>query len=347
MMSGSSPNELVNIRAISFGENTTPSTRYRLLQFIDPLASQGIFIEVISSRDLKNLFYFLMFMCGKGSRTNELIWIQKKLFPTYWIWLVKFKKNIIFDFDDAIWSSERDGRSMLTKWRAARKLKNTLTHSRLVIAGNNFLADYARKLNSNVVVFPTVLDLQKYPAKNHFEHEYLMLGWIGQSVNFKYLIQLREVFKKLSSNLNFKLLVIADQDLFIEGVEVINRRWSLDTEVLNLQDIDIGLMPLNDTEWTKGKCSFKAIQYMASGIPSVVSKVGANVDLIEHGRNGFLVDNDSDWIASIELLANDVSLRQQLGNSARKTIQENYSISAVLPNLVQVLKSKKDELSVA
>lgn len=325
----------IRIRSIGFGGSLTPSTRYRLLQFIDYFSMMGVKVDFSPSTEFRNIFKFLKYIYGKNSDTDA-IWIQKKLFPAWWIWIIARDFPIVFDFDDAIWTSQKNSRSRITQWRAKWKLYYTLKKSSLVVAGNNFLASYASKYASRVVVVPTVINVDFYPLKIHEHKTTLTLGWIGYSGNFIYLKKLQDVLTNLSQKINFKLLVIADVDFQMQCVNVENRRWSLETEIQDILDMDIGLMPLENSEWALGKCAFKAIQYMASGIPAVASDVGSNSELITSGENGFLTNTNEDWIRSITILSEDFHVRQKMGLAARNVISEKYALDKTSEELLNI-----------
>ncbi len=213
-----------------------------------------------------------------------------------------------------------------------------LRKSSLVIAGNNFLAEYARQFAKNVIVLPTVVNIHSYPLKSHSNGKIFALGWIGQSVNFKYLGNLYPVFLQLQSLIKFKLIVVADKDIYLDGIDIENRRWSLESEIYDILDMDVGLMPLDDTEWTSGKCAFKAIQYMAAGIPPIASCVGANIELINSDENGFLPVDQKEWVSNIISLAESSELRTQIGVSARKVVEDRYSLEYIDRQLCYVLE---------
>jgi glycosyltransferase involved in cell wall biosynthesis len=331
--------KLVHINAIGFGNYLTPSTRYRLLQFIPWLEIYGIFISYKSSKDLSGFCNKIMFFLSDYGNTDKILIIQKKLFPIWWLWIASKKYEIIFDFDDAIWTTEKVGRSKLTNFRARNRLKYTLRISKIVTVGNHYLADFASKYAKKITVLPTVIDTLNFPLKLHSNGEFFTIGWIGQSVNFKYLKKLKEVFYRLSSKIKFKLLVIADRGFEMDGVDVINIPWSLETEISDILKMDIGIMPLDESEWTNGKCAFKAIQYMAAGIPAVASHVGANIDLITHGVDGYLTKTTDDWVSCISKLAKDPLLRECVGLKARNTIDERYSIKDASVKLSNAIRN--------
>lgn len=328
---------MYKIRAISFGNIVTPSSRYRLLQLIPLLLKSNISVEVKTNKEISKTLTFFDYIFRAKFLGINTFWVQKKVLSIFRVWLISRSNKLIYDFDDAIWTSEKNNRSKLTTWRATFRLNYILRKSNLVIAGNNFLAEYARRFAKNVIVLPTVVDVHSYPLKSHSNGKIFALGWIGQSVNFKYLENLSPVFLQLQSLIKFKLIVVADKDFYLDGIDVENRRWSLESEVSDILDMDVGLMPLDDTEWTKGKCAFKAIQYMASGIPPIASCVGANIELINSGKNGFLPVDQKEWISNILSLAESSDLRTQIGISARKVVEERYSLEYIENQLCHAL----------
>ena len=304
-----------DLGVLPFGSARAASVRYRVLQFLPYLQAAGVRTTLLASA------------AAAGAADYAVCWIQKKLLPIWKLRGLAKRHALVFDFDDAIWTSEKGTRSLVARLRTEWRLKYTLRKSALVFAGNEFLADYARRYNPRVMVVPTVLDTVRYPQKEHGITDVPTLGWIGHSVNFKYLAGLAPVLHRLASERRFRLLVIADQDFQLEGVEVVNRRWSEETEVADILSMDVGLMPLADDEWTRGKCGFKAIQYMSAGVPAVASSVGMNRDLIAHGVDGFLAARDDDWLEALGRLLADAALRASVGRNAREKIRASYSLA--------------------
>lgn len=306
---------------LTFGSARAASVRYRVLQFLPHLEQAGIRTTLLSSG------------IPRPAEAADLpvCWIQKKLLSLGKVRALARRHKLVFDFDDAIWTSEKGDRSLFARLRTKARLASVLKRSAVVMAGNDYLADYARRFNRNVVVVPTVVDCDLYPARRHAEARVVTLGWVGHSVNFKYLAALGDVLRRLAAVRPVRLLVVADQAFHAEGLEVENRPWAEDTEVANILEMDIGLMPLADDEWTRGKCGFKAIQYMAAGIPPVASRVGMNVQLVEHGVDGFLAGNSREWFEALSLLCSDAALRQRVGQAARQKVHARYSLRSTGP----------------
>ena len=310
-----------DVGVLTFGSARAASVRYRVLQFLPFLQEAGIRTTLLSSPD-----------APRGPAADfPVCWIQKKLLSLGKVRALARRHKLVFDFDDAIWTSEKGDRSLFTRLRTKARLASVLERSAVVLAGNDYLADYARRYNPNVIVIPTVVDTALYPARDHAEARVLTVGWVGHSVNFKYLAALGDALRRIAAVRPLRLLVVADQDFHAEGIAVENRRWSEEAEVGHILEMDIGLMPLADDDWTRGKCGFKAIQYMAAGIPPVASRVGMNAQLIAHGVDGFLVSSQQEWFDALTLLCGDAGLRHRIGQAARQTVQARYSLQGTGP----------------
>lgn len=252
--------------------------------------------------------------------------------PAFFEWVAAkvFKKKIIYDFDDAIWipfSSENN--------RLASRLKNFGKVARIckwsykVSVGNEFLATFARQYNSNVIVVPTVVNTDEVHNRLQNQHtDTPAIGWTGTFSTLKYLDMVLPVLQELQQQYAFKFIVIADKDpkLPLKYYQFI--KWSRDKEAEDLLQFHIGLMPLYDDEISKGKCGFKAIQYMSLGIPAVVSPVGVNSIIVDDGVSGFICNNTEDWKEKLENLLNDLTLRSKMGIAARDKIKRKYSVTS-------------------
>ena len=167
-----------------------------------------------------------------------------------------------------------------------------------------------------------------------------MIGWIGNSENLGYLQALEGVFARLANAYGSKVIlrVVSGKPYASESsLNVNNRTWALDTEVDDLRSFHIGLSPLTDDEWTRAKCGFRALQYMALGIPAVVSSVGVNKEIVDDGINGFLAQTQEEWFAKLSQLIENKELRRRLGQRGRSTVEREYSLAATLPKLVAAL----------
>jgi len=328
------------------------SGRYRVYQFEALLRAAGFGIRILPPapkgsglariRDRRKEEARLLEEAGSA----DAVFIQKRLFSCGFIRaLCDLGKPIVFDFDDAIFTSQRGGRSALTRARVTRRLQAVLRRSSLVLAGNSYLADYARPRARRVEILPTAVDVSRYPLRKHAETATVTLGWIGSRVTEMHLDELRDVLLRLTEvlpEIDVQLMVISDRDYDVPGLRVINKRWSEQSEVDDLLLADVGLMPLEDTAWTRGKCGLKALQYMAAGIPAVCSAVGANNEIVAHGDSGYLCASASEWLDALAKLARDPGHRQRLGESGRHRVEECYSTTRVGQRLVDLLRSLVD-----
>lgn len=242
------------------------------------------------------------------------------------------KKKILYDFDDAIWLTDKSNESKLIrvlKWRD--KVALICSWSYRVSCGNLFLSSYARNFAKAVIINPTTIDevdLNLSPKKENLDSR-VVIGWTGTHSTLKYLTKVESALQEIQMvHPNVDIMVIADKQ---PSMKLSNLRfvpWNLQTEIDDLKKFDIGLMPLPDDEWAKGKCGFKILQYMALGIPAVASPVGVNKQIIENGKNGFLSSSEADWISQISMLITDQELRKEIGSRGREYVLKNYSVAS-------------------
>jgi glycosyltransferase involved in cell wall biosynthesis len=257
---------------------------------------------------------------------------------------------IIFDFDDAIfvpYVSPSNGYLSYLKYPS--KTKTICRLSSHVMAGNSYLADYARQVNDKVTIVPTTIDTEKYRLEERMENEIPVIGWSGSYSTVQHLDTLRGALTDLAKQERFRLRVIGTPRYEIDGVDVDSMAWRAETEVADLRPIDIGVMPLPDDKWSLGKCGLKALQYMALGIPTICSPVGVNSEIIRDGENGFLAATQEEWIEKLTLLLKSAELRKRLGLAGRATVEESYSAvsqaSEVYNIFLSVLAKREVEVS--
>ncbi len=269
----------------------------------------------------------------------RLTFVQKRLLPEGLVNSLARTGRLVFDFDDAIFTSPSGNRSTHASRRVERRLHAVLAAADVVLAGNRYLADYAAPRARRVVVLPTVVDTDRYPARQHGGNRQPVVGWIGHSVNHPYLAAMRPILQRLATAQGFRLLIVSDKDLLLPGIEVENRRWSEATEVTDILDMDIGIMPMPDDPWSRGKCGLKALQYMAAGVPVVCAAVGANAEIVRNAVDGFAVTTDGQWQQALGELCASVDLRTRLGASARQRVHDAYSLASATPLLIDTLAS--------
>jgi glycosyltransferase involved in cell wall biosynthesis len=248
---------------------------------------------------------------------------------------------LIFDFDDAIFVRYRSpSNGYLSYLKFAAKTKSICRMAAHVTVGNAYLASYARQFNSRVTIIPTTIDTNKYTVEsNKPQPELPVVGWTGSFSTVQHLDTLRGALRRLAQRERFRLRVIGTPTYEIEGVEVESLPWRAESELEDLKGIDIGIMPLPDESWSKGKCGLKALQFMALGLPTVCSPVGVNTTIVQDGKNGFIATTEDEWVEKLSQLLHSPQLRQQLGVAGRATVEERYSAAAQAPRFYQVLES--------
>ncbi len=319
------------------------STRYRVHQYLDGLNRDGFQTVVIPANRMTPRKRALL-LSEAGSA--DLVFIQKKLFHPVFLRLLKaLNSNIVFDFDDALFAREpyvRTLRKMSPGSRTAiGRLRAVLKVAKIVIAGNTFLSGYARKYCDRVHEVPTPVDCSRRllpeDREDRDSHE-VVLGWLGTSNNLYYLERLNPILKLIADNgYPIRLSVIADVRFEGRGFAVENVEWNPETESRWLREIDIGLMPLERDDWSRGKCAFKLLQYLSVGLSTVSSAVGMNREVIQDGMNGFLADSNAEWTEKLHSLITSPELRAAHGRMALKTVEKRYSLDVCSGRLRKIL----------
>lgn len=267
-----------------------------------------------------------------ASRKYDFVFVHREASPIgpplfEWI-LTKFlRKKVIYDFDDAIWLTNTSANNrMATQLKFHRKTQSICRWSYKVSCGNQYLLNYASKYNRNVLLNPTTIDTQglHVPAKK--SPTKLTIGWTGSHSTLTYLKMIVSPLERLSKILDYDFIVIADKAPDFHIPNLIFRKFDKHKEISDLNDIDIGVMPLEDNEWSKGKCGFKALQFMALEKPVLVSPVGVNSKIVDPGVHGFHCENDDEWVRNLKTLLADESLRDSMGKEGRKRVVEQYSV---------------------
>ncbi|MGL4598287.1 MAG: glycosyltransferase family 4 protein [Bacteroidia bacterium] len=344
----------------------SPSQRFRFEQYLDFLSKHGFqndYSYLITEKD-DQYFYspgnwfqkFRIFLKSVIRRWRDamrageydLVFVQREAFMTGSTAFERRVKRsgakLVFDFDDAIWNLDVSDANRKLGWlKNPGKTAEIIALSDLVIAGNAYLADYAKHHNpGKVAIIPTTIDTDSYQrVAVPKQAGKIIIGWTGSITTIKHfefaLPFLRILKQKYGERLVIK--VIGDPSYTNAELSIQGLRWSSQTEIQDLSDIDIGIMPLPDDEWTKGKCGLKGLQYMALAIPTIMSPVGVNTEIIQDGINGFLASETQEWVQKIELLMESVALRKQIGEAARKTVVEKYSIRAQERRYLEVLSA--------
>ncbi len=315
---------------ISKGENSS-STRYRALQYFPYLRENGFRpVHATAAGGLLSL----LAACRQAAEADAVV-VLRKTFPGPFLWLLRYSaRRLIFDFDDAIFCNT-DGSPSATRMQRFSAMIKVCDH---VMAGNEFLEDRAKALNHAVTQVPTALAVDRYAVSVDKPAGSVDLVWIGSSSTRKYLADILPWLRAAAVRIpGLRLKVIADFDLPDAGLPVIPIRWQADSEARELASAHIGIAPMRDDDWSRGKCALKVLQYMAAGLPVVSSGCGANARIVEEGRNGFLADDAETWVNRIANLAVDAGLREAMGAAGRQKVTSNFDIQPVYQRLRSVL----------
>lgn len=314
---------------VSKGEDAS-STRYRALQFFPLWRAAGFDpSHVTASGGIKTS----VGMLRQAARADVVI-VLRKTFPAALLWLLRrVSRRLVFDFDDAIFCNT-DGTPSRTRMARFAAMARACDH---VFAGNAFLAQHATAFNPAVTLAPTCLDAARYRAGADKPADTLDLVWIGSHSTRKYLAEAMPWLKAAEQTPNLRLKIVADFDLPGGGVATLPIAWRADSEARELASSHIGIAPMRDDDWSRGKCALKVLQYMAAGLPVVSSRAGANAEVIVDGESGYLVSTPVEWAECIARLANDADLRRRMGEAGRRLVETDYSIDAVFGRLRTVV----------
>lgn len=275
---------------------------------------------------------------------HDIIFIQKDYFYFGKFNLLKLLKivnsNIIYDFDDAIFTSDSfQGLSKDKRDKLPIKLRNIIKAAKWVITTNEYCKDFALKYNRNVSIISGPIDTSKYKPMSKNNGHKIVIGWIGSPATTNYLYSLANVLNRLSQRYeHLVMMTIGAKNLNLNGLKIEKLDWNLENEVSSLNKFDIGIMPLADDAWTRGKGGFKLLQHMAVGVPSVASPVGINNEIISEGINGYLAHTEEEWYEKLSLLIEDKKLREKMGKAARETCLTKYSVDSGFPKLMQIFE---------
>jgi len=340
------------------------SNRFRVEQYVPYLQANGIecdirpfvfdeFYEVLYSPGFygKKIKCFVKAVCNRIAdcvkiNLYDIVFIQREacpLGPPIFEWLMHMhKKPIVFDFDDAIFLRNcSPANRMYSFMKFPSKTKLIIKMSKSVIVANNYLREYAKSFSESVHVIPTSIDTDRFKMSRK-QSGILTVGWIGSPTNAHYLEIVYKAMQLLSKKYSFVLKIVgAGKAISIPGVRVENQEWNLDREIYDFQDTDIGIYPLRDSLWSRGKAAFKAIQYMSVGVPVVASPVGMTRELIQDDVNGYLAGSDEEWVEKLSNLLTSEELRTRMGLQGRKIVVEKYSVSANVSKLLSIVLQDK------
>jgi glycosyltransferase involved in cell wall biosynthesis len=343
--------------------DTNPSQRYRIEQWEPLLRARGVEItfKPFETKELNAVLYKQGRMAEKlrlvvkslarrfadvrAARGYDAVYVLREAAllgpPLFERWIARSGVPFIFDFDDAVfvpYVSPSNG--YLSYLKFPGKTRSICRLAAHVMAGNEYLADYARAVNDRVTVIPTTIDTARYTVKPPgAENEMPVIGWTGSHSTAQHLATLRGALQRLARQERFLLRVIGTPGFKIEDVNVEALPWRPETEVSELHTFDVGVMPLPDDQWSRGKCGLKALQYMAVGVPTVCSPVGVNTEIIQDGENGLIASTEDEWVETLTRLLRSAELRRRLGRAGRATVDARYSAEVQAPRVFQIIES--------
>jgi len=315
---------------------------FRLVYRRGHYASKAITFALLSLKRLTSLGRLSAF---------DIVFIYREMFPIgpaiVERWLARRgSPPLVFDFDDAIFlPSVSEANRLIGVLKHPGKVSGIIRDSQHVITGNEYLADYARRFNPSVTMIPTSVDTEVFVPANGTADRPLhrhepVVGWIGSPTTGGYIRSLSNVLRRVRERHPFMLRISGAGEPFdIPGVTVQHEPWSLAREVELFNTCDVGVYPLTDDEWSKGKCGFKAIEFMACGVPVIASAVGVNREIIQDGVNGFLATSDAEWVDKLGCLLADSGLRRRFAEAGRRTIEARYSVHVNAPKLAATLRA--------
>lgn len=342
--------------------NRSPSQRYRFEQYFSFLEQQGFTCElsyIISEADDKYFYspghfirklwillksFFIRLKDRNRYKQYDIVFVQREAIMVGVTWferqIRKRGAKYIFDFDDSIWLMDTSEGNKKYEWmKDPEKTARNIRHANLVLAGNAYLADYARHYNDHVRIIPTTIDTDVHkplPATK----DKIVIGWSGSLTtmkHFDYALSFLRLIKEKYPQV--EIHVVSDAERHNKQLGVKGIKWTAESEVEIINSFSIGIMPLPNDEWAKGKCGLKGLTYMACEVPTVMSPVGVNVDIIRHGENGFLASTTEEWVNYLSQLIESAELRERMGKAARQTVIEKYSVQAQKENYLQAFRS--------
>lgn len=346
-------------------DNSGASSRLRFYQYIEYLEERGIkvstsslfsdeYVSCVGESKYKLIFsilksYFHRFLFLFNMRQYDVIFIQAEIFPklpALFEWLMSFiNVKYIVDYDDAIFHNYDTSRnkSIISRLFLKNKIDKVMLYSKLVVVGNDYLGERARKNNKNVLVIPTVVDYKRYIKKSNYDlNNEIVIGWMGSPSTQKYLLILKDVLLNLSNIYNLKIVLVGPNKKILDDLKGLNVHllsWEEDLESEHINLFDIGVMPLVNDKWEKGKCGYKLIQYMACGVPVIASNVGVNSEIIHKSQSGYICDNENDWHESFIDLIENIDKRISFGNNGRCSVINNYSLQSKKDIMYSMIKS--------
>lgn len=336
------------------------ASRVRFYQYLPYLQAHGLKITVcplLADEYVQNLYtgkrqsltflvraYFNRLRALLTSQKFDLIWLEKEALP----WLPAWFENtlahipVVVDYDDAVFHRYDLHANRLVRALLGKKIDGVMRHAALVIAGNDYLAARAKQAGARrIEILPSIVDTTRYQPANQPSTSPFTIGWIGAPVTAPYLHAVQPALAEICANGAARVVLVGSGNINLPGVPLEIRPWTEATEVADIQTFDVGIMPLPDEPFERGKCGYKLIQCMACALPVIASPVGVNQQIVEPGVNGFLATTPEEWTTALQTLRTSATLRAQMGLAGREKVEQFYSLQANAPKLLKLLTSDK------
>lgn len=353
----------MNVIILSKYSRLGASSRLRTLQYVPYLQKSKIDVQVFplfddvylndlyagKNRSLRAIFKYYR----KRARTLcklskvDLILLEKEALPYIPFWIENFLMPscipYVVDYDDAIFHNYDMSKNCVVRQLFGGKIDRIMAKAAIVVCGNTYLKNRAKKAGARrIEIVPTVVDTSRYTPRRTRPCRSPVIGWIGSPATQAYIRNIKSVLQRVCSEVGGRLVLVGVQQKFLEELNIIHAeriQWQERTEAEVVAGFDIGIMPLPNGPWERGKCGYKLIQYMACGLPVVASPVGVNSKIIQHGKNGFLASTLQEWERALMQLLSDSGLRQRMGLKGRATVEEEYDLQVQAQRWVQILKT--------
>lgn len=351
---------MIRILALPRFSTQGASSRYRIHSYVPYLQSQGFSVDVVpllgntyvpkayhgkqpSYWSLSNAYFRRLAQLLRG-RCYDLVWIGGESLP--WVpgviesLLLRMTPRYVLDFDDALFHRYDSHQSKIIQWGLGKKISRLMRHAAMVVAGNEYIAEYARHSGAGCVRnLPTVVDLTKYDLASHREKSPLNIGWIGTPFTARLLSSIHAALMDVCRDGSAQLTLVGAGGFHLDDVPFVVREWSEATEVAEIQQFDVGIMPLpaNDPI-LRGKCGLKLIQYMACGVPAVGTPLGVNAEILQNNVTGFQATTNDEWVNALNAMKVSAAQRRRMGIAGRQLVESNYSFQAAAPRLADLLR---------
>ncbi len=344
-----------HILALTKHSNKNPSSRIRFIQYFDYLRSAGLKVThtpLLGNTYLENRIArkstSSVFICTSYLKrawllltklsNYDILWIEYELFPYIPFWLEKLflrkKTKVVVDYDDAVFHTYDKNKHWVVRKILGRKISSVIKNADSVVCGNQYLASYARQSGvKSLTIIPSVIDLEEYQPRLKLaakkKSKPIIIGWIGSPSTTPFLKLANPALEALAKLRNIELHTMgAAKNYHINSVNHTAHSWTIDKQYCFLDNIDIGIMPLDDTAWCKGKCGYKLIQYLAYSKPVIASPVGINSEIVTHGVNGYLASSINEWLEALKQLCDSEEKRLTMGKAGRECVEKTYSLQA-------------------